>query len=119
MFSGANLRLNKPTVQFIDKELLDNHEVVNLLKDFTDYYSQSNVIYDAEVILTNCEYETVYGDFGSYRKRKDYTFNLRHLESIKFCYDKICFKLINSESLIVPVGKNFMYSIEWEEDYYG
>lgn len=119
MFSGANLRLNKPTVQFDSKDLLDNPEVVNLLKSITEYYSQVNVIYDAELVLTNCEYETVYTDSGSYRKRKDYCFNLRHLDCVVFCSDKICFKLFNNVRVVVPVGKDFMYFFEWEGDYYG
>ncbi|WP_296882144.1 hypothetical protein [uncultured Methanobrevibacter sp.] len=118
MFSSVNICLNPPTMEVVEEDLLDNKEVCELLDSLTDYFSQTNVIYDAELTVTNCEYETVSGDFGVYRKRKDYSFNLRLLVSVKLFCDRIVFELANGLKYTVLVGDDFLFFLEWEDSFY-
>ena len=117
MIQGTNIILKQPLIGFESKDLLDNPEINELLTDLKKYFKQKNIIYDADLILSNNEYATHQGKFGPYKKRIDITIKLRHITEITFYSKCIKFKSTNNEYYI-EIMDDFFYFIEWEKDYY-
>lgn len=100
--------------------LLENKELVCLLNSLTQYYSQTNPIYHAELIISNKEWAPIKYDGVTYgHKRKDTNISLDGLNCVDIHADKIIFKYDKGDDVTVPVTDDFFYYMEWEDDYYG
>lgn len=117
MIEGYGLKLTQPRINYRKKTLMTHPEIQEMLKSIREYFNQENIIYDAYITLTNNEYETIIGEYGAYKRRKDITFCLRYLIQIDIYKDKIIFKTVD-EDYQVNVGKDFLYFLEWESNYY-
>jgi hypothetical protein len=106
----------KPPLLYIDEKSKPFSEVYSLINSLTEYFNQTDVIYDAELSVSNNDWEDVPGLPGC-RKRQDITFSLNELTEIHVKPDKIIFKLTQDEHSI-NLSKDFFYSIEYEEAYY-
>ena len=121
MIQGINITLSPPILEMKSLELKKFPEVNCLLESLTNYFSQNGIIYDAELIVSNCEYEELQSKFGKYKKRIDYSFKLRYLEKIVLYDECIEFHVLDNDItnvIRVKVGKNFFYFLEWENEYY-
>lgn len=123
MIMGYNLTLNPPKIKYESEELLlNNAEVQELIKAIKDYFKQVNVIYAADLTLSNNEWETCQTDFGSYKKRKDYTLRLMDLMEMTLYEDTIRFIINNDNGPDVDckfkIGKDFFWFFEYESCYY-
>ena len=73
MITGYNLTLKPPKIIYKSENLIfNNHEVVELIKAIKEYFDQENVIYTAELTLSNNNWETHQSEFGPYKERQDY-----------------------------------------------
>lgn len=121
MISAPNITLKHPTITYKSRELLSNPEVHSLLVDISDYFSQTNVIYHAELVLSNNDYDTIYGEFGKYKKRRDFSFRMIELSQVVL-YDGYIDFIVDdgcaNNTFRVKVGKDFFYFFEWESSYY-
>lgn len=121
MICKYNVKLNPPTCKINDYQLLENEEVNSLLDSIADFFSQQNVIHDAELIVSNNEWDTVYNEFGKPigQKRRDISFDLSELKEITLDAGNITFKVGFFEEIFkIPVTDKFFYFFEWEEDFY-
>ena len=121
MISGTNITLHPPTCEWKTNGLKDNPEIKSLLDCITGFFAQSETIYNATLTLTNNEWFELNGDFGNYRKRLDFGFNLMDLKKVTL-YDKyIDFNVVvnsNVSNYRVNVTDDFFYYLQWEDEYY-
>jgi len=117
MIEGYGLKLSPPVIEHMYKSQILNEEVISLIHTIQQFFNQKNIIYDAELTVSNNEYEQLQTDYGSYKKRIDITFNLRYLKEIRIYVDYILFKTVDEEYK-VKTGKDFFYFLEWENSYY-
>ena len=121
MISGTNITLHPPTCEWKTTKLKDNPEVNSLLDCITEFFTQSETIYNATLTVTNNEWCELTGDFGNYRKRLDFGFNLMDLKKVTL-YDKyIDFKVVvkgNTSNYRINVTDDFFYYLQWEDEYY-
>ena len=123
MIAGYNLTLKPPMIKKHSAELLENNnEVKSLIKAIKKYFKQENVIYNADLTLSNNEWEEYQLEFGSYKKRKDYTIRLMDIYEIILDTNSIEFHIYNENepntSLILEISKDFFWFFEWESAYY-
>ncbi len=123
MIAGYNLTLKPPMIKKHSTELLENNnEVKSLIKAIKEYFKQENVIYNADLTLSNNEWEEYQLEFGSYKKRKDYTIRLMDIYEIILDTNSIEFHIYNdnkpNSSLLIEIGKDFFWFFEWESAYY-
>lgn len=123
MIAGYNLTLKPPMIKKHSTELLENNnEVKSLIKAIKEYFKQENVIYNADLTLSNNEWEEYQLEFGSYKKRKDYTIRLMDIYEIILDTNSIEFHIYNENepntSLILEISKDFFWFFEWESAYY-
>ena len=121
MIDKFNVKLNSPSCRINDNSLLANEELNSLLDSITDFFSQQNVIYTAELTVSNNEWDTVYNEFGERigQKRKDISFDLSELTHIILDAGNIIFKVGFMEKIFkIPVTDKFFYFFEWEPGYY-
>ena len=116
MISKTGLTL-KPPLLYMDENSKPVPEVYSLINDLTEYYNQTNNIYDAEILVSNNEWCDIPGLNGC-RKRKDITFQLNELTEINVKPDKIIFKLYGDIEHTINLSKDFFYTIEYEKGYY-
>ena len=115
MISAENVRLVPPRINFIRKSTCP--EVNSLVESVRKYFSQENIIHDCELVCSNNEYVKHQGEYGTYLKRHDVSFNLRELKEMNIYHDRIVFRTSEKECSI-NIGKDFFYFIDCEEDYY-
>ena len=121
MISGTNITLHPPTCEWKNNGLKDNPEIKSLLDCITEFFTQSETIYNATLTLTNNEWYELTGDFGNYRKRLDFGFNLIDLKKITLHDTYIDFKVIvkgNASNYRVNITDDFFYYLQWEDEYY-
>ena len=123
MITGYNLTLKPPMIKKHSPKLLENNnEVKSLIKAIKKYFKQENVIYNADLTLSNNEWEEYQLEFGSYKKRKDYTIRLMDIYEIILDTNSIEFHIYNENepntSLILEISKDFFWFFEWESAYY-
>lgn len=123
MIAGYNLTLKPPMIKKHSTILLENNnEVKSLIKAIKKYFKQENVIYNADLTLSNNEWEEYQLEFGSYKKRKDYTIRLMDIYEIILDTNSIEFHIYNENepntSLIIEISKDFFWFFEWESAYY-
>ena len=123
MITGYNLTLKHPMIKKHSTNLLENNdEIKKLLKAITEYFNQENVIYNADLTLSNNEWEEYQLEFGSYKKRKDYTIRLMDIYEIILDTNSIEFHIYNdnkpNSSLLIEISKDFFWFFEWESAYY-
>lgn len=122
MIQGYNIKLNSPTIQYNSQELLNNEEIASLIKAIQEYFYQTNIIYNADLTLTNNEWENHRSKNGQlYKKRKDYTFRLMDLNKVILNDDNIEFHIFdnnNINTLKIKICKNFFWFFDWESSYY-
>lgn len=123
MITGYNLTLKPPMIKKHSTNLLENNdEIKELLKAITEYFNQENVIYNADLTLSNNEWEEYQLEFGSYKKRKDYTIRLMDIYEIILDTNSIEFHIYNdnkpNSSLLIEISKDFFWFFEWESAYY-
>ena len=123
MIAGYNLTLKPPMIKKHSTELLENNnEVKSLIKAIKKYFKQENVIYNADLTLSNNEWEEYQLEFGSYKKRKDYTIRLMDIYEIILDTNSIEFHIYNdnkpNSSLLIEISKDFFWFFEWESAYY-
>lgn len=119
MINGTNLKLDPPRIIYKSYLLKLNPEINSLIKTIRSYFKQKTVIYGADLILSNNEYQTVRSDKGyTYRERIDYKIRLRYLEKIILYSHGIVFECSEKEVFKIKIGKDFFYSVEWEDSYY-
>ena len=80
MISKTGITLTPPLL-YIDEHAKPPSEVYSLINTLTEYFSQTNTIYDAELLVSNNEWYDLPGLPGC-RKRKDITFQLNELTEI-------------------------------------
>ena len=91
------------------------------MNSLVTFFQQKNTIYDADLVVSNNEWEEKWGDFGAYKKRIDYHFPLRYLERVVFYDEYLEFTILNNNitnTIRVNVSKNFFYFFNWEKEYY-
>ena len=71
MIDKYNIKLNPPNCRINDESLLENEEVNSLLDSITNFFSQQNIIYDAELTVSNNEWEDVYNEFREHIGKKE------------------------------------------------
>jgi len=123
MIAGYNLTLKPPMIKKQSTILLENNnEVKSLIKAIKKYFKQENVIYNADLTLSNNEWEEYQLEFGSYKKRKDYTIRLMDIYEIILDTNSIEFHIYNenepNSSLLIEISKDFFWFFEWESAYY-
>ena len=106
-----------PPLLYIDEETKPVPEVYSLINSLTTYYSQTGIIYDAELIVSNNEWEYI-SELPGCKKRKDVSFYLNELKEMHIKQDKIIFKLYEDIEYTINLSKDFFYSIEYEEGFY-
>jgi len=120
MITG-NIRLNPPKIHIVSQKLLDNPEVKSLLDTVRKYYEQKNIIYYADLVMSNNKYETVYSEFGDYKRRINVSFRLIDLTGVTVYDDHIIFDVIDNtvtNHIRIDISKDFFYFVEWEDSYY-
>lgn len=96
---------------------LDNKEVICLLNSLTKYYSQTGIVYHAELYVSNNVWVPVKEDGVTLgRKREDIQINLDGLVKINVKDKCICFTYDDGEVMEFPVTKDFFYYMEYEDD---
>jgi len=121
MIQGYNLKLSPVEIDWREYKLARNSEVKEMIKEIQSYFKQENTIYDACLVMTNNEYENVRGEYGGYRRRIDYEFNLRYLVKVVLYGKHIEFHIANDKDISivsVEIKRKFFYFIEWESNYY-
>jgi len=103
-----------PPLLYIDEDIKPVPEIYSLINSLTEYFSQTNTLYNAELTCSNNEWEDIQGLPGC-KKRKDITFKLNKLTEIHIKPDKIIFKLQETEHTI-NLSKNFFYVIDHGEE---
>ncbi len=121
MIQGINLTLSPPEIIWKSEKLKKYPEIKSLINSLVTYFQQKGVIYDADLTVSNNEWEEKTTDFGPYKKRIDYTFKLRYLERVVFYDEYIEFNTFDNDinnNFRVNVGKDFFYFFDWEKAYY-
>lgn len=121
MIQGINLTLSPPEIIWKSDKLKKCPEIQSLINSLVTYFNQKGVIFDADLTVSNNEWEEKQGDFGAYKKRIDYTFTIRYLERIVLYDEYIEFNFINKDinnNIRLKVSENFFYSCDWEKSYY-
>lgn len=121
MISGTNIILVPPTWEWKSNRLRDNKEIQSLERCLVKYYSQKQVIYEATLVLSNSEWQTLNSKYGKYRKRIDYSVELMKLKKVNVYGRHIDFTVDDNghDAVVrVVVTDNFFYSIECEDDFY-
>ena len=120
MIYGYNLKLKMPEIVYKSTKQIDD-EVLSLLKAIKDYFSQVNVIYRADLTISNNEWEDKRTEKGTkYKQRTDYTFCLMDLVKIELYDDCIKFIIhgIPDKVFKIPIRKDFFWFFEYESAYY-
>jgi len=120
MITG-NIKLKPPEITIISRKLLVNPEIKSLLETIREYYKQVQVIYYADLIMSNNEYETVYSEFGDYKKRINTSFRLIDLTGVIVYDEYLIFTVIDNtiiNHIKVEISNDFFYFLEWEDGYY-
>ena len=123
MITGYNLSLKPPQIIYKSENLIiNNSEVKDLIKAIKEYFNQVNVIYAADLTLSNNKWEKCQSEFGPYKKRKDYTFRLMDLTKIILYEDNITFIIHNETgkdiNFNIKINKDFFWFFNWESSYY-
>ena len=123
MITGYNLTLKPPKIIYKSENLIfNNPEVVELIKAIKEYFDQENVIYAADLTLSNNDWETHQSEFGPYKERQDYTFRLMDLTKIILYDDNITFIIYNEAGKDIDfnlkITKDFFWFFDWESSYY-
>lgn len=118
MIDKFNITLKSPTCKFNDLNLLNNEEVECLLESIKEFFNQRNIIYDAELTVSNNEWEAK-PEYPGAKFRKDATFNLSDLKHIEINADNILFKVGCFEKTYkIKVTDDFFFFFNWERAYY-
>lgn len=121
MISGYNLKLKMPEIVYKSTKQIDDDEVLSLIKVIKDYFSQVNVIYRADLTISNNEWEDKCTEKGTkYKQRVDYTFCLMDLVKIELYDDCIKFIIHDSPDKVfkIPIRKDFFWFFEYESAFY-
>ena len=113
MIRADNITL-KPPMCMVDQNREKNEEVDSLLDALTEFFSQRNVVFLADLTVSNNEWEDIKGG----RKRKDFTVPLNSLVKVEVYSDKLIFSLLDGSVQEIVIGKNFFWFFEWEPAYY-
>ena len=113
MITADNITL-KPPMCMVDQNRKRNEEVDSLLDALTDFFSQRNVVYLADLTVSNNKWVECNGG----KKREDLTFPLNSLVKVEVYSEKIIFSLLDGASHTVLIGKNFFWFFDWEPAYY-
>ena len=84
-------------------------------------YNQKNTIYEAHLILSNNEWETLQSDYGTYHQRIDYPINLLKLKKVEIYDEHIHFIITdhNTDTTIrIKITSDLFYTLEYEDEYY-
>lgn len=119
MIELENIILNSPSIYFNTSNL--NEEVKSLLNSITRFFNQKNTVYLADIIFYNNQWETVKNKYGQSigKKQKTIQFPLHLLSQINVNEENIEFKLTDDTCYTITYSKDFYYTLEWEDDYYG
>lgn len=113
MISQDNITL-KPPMCMVDQNREPNKEVDSLLEALAEFFSQINIVYLADLTVSNNEWEDIKGG----RKRKDFTFPLNSLVKVEVYSDKLVFTLLDGRVHEMVVSKDFFWFFDWEPAYY-
>lgn len=113
MISADNITF-KPPMCMVDQNRERNEEVDSLLDALTEFFSQRNVVYLADLTVSNNKW--VKCDGG--KKRKDFTFPLNSLVKLEVYSDKLVFSLLDGSVHELVIGKDFFWFFDWEPAYY-
>lgn len=113
MIRQDNITL-KPPMCMVDQNRKKNEEVDSLLEALASFFSQINVVYLADLTVSNNEWEDIKGG----RKRKDFTFPLNSLVKVEVYSDKLVFTLLDGRVHEMVVSKDFFWFFDWEPAYY-
>ena len=123
MIAGYNLTLKHPIIKYHSQILIENNsEVKELIQAIREFFNQENVIYNADLTLSNNEWVTLQSEFGSYKERKDYTFRLMDVYKIVLNSNSIDFYIYEESGpdtcFHIKISKDFFWFFEWEQAYY-
>ena len=113
MIRADNITL-KPPMCMVDQNRERNEEVDSLLDALTEFFSQRNVVFLADLTVSNNEWDNCNGG----RRRKDFTFPLNSLVKLEVYSERLVFSLLDDSVHEVVIGKNFFWFFEWEPAYY-
>lgn len=113
MIRQDNITL-KPPMCMVDQNREKNEEVEKLLYALTSFFSQRNVIYFADLTVSNNEWV----DCDGCRKRDDFTFPLNSLVKLEVYSDRLVFTLLDGRVHEMVVSKDFFWFFDWEPAYY-
>ena len=113
MIRADNITL-KPPMCMVDQNRERNEEVDSLLDALAEFFSQINIVYLADLTVSNNKWENCNGG----RKRKDFTFPLNTLVKVEVYSDKLIFSLLDGRVQEIVIGKNFFWFFDWEQAYY-
>lgn len=119
MICKTGIILKPPSLYIEETCNLNNPEINSLINSITEYFSQTNIVYDAELTVSNNEWEDIPGVPGA-RRRKDISFPLNELVEIHLKKDGITFKLndLQETEHSLNVGENFFYFMDYERAFY-
>jgi len=118
MIAADNVTLTPPML-YLHGSIV-NEEVTSLINCLTEFFSQTNVVYLADLTVSSNEWEVVKNRFGENigKKRKDITFPLNSLKKLDVYEDCLVFTLVDDVVYRVKLNKRFFYFFEWERAYY-
>lgn len=118
MITADNITLTPPMLYMHGPVV--NNEVTSLINSLTEFFSQTNVVYLADLIVSCNEWEVIKNRFGENigKKRKDISFPLNTLKRLDVYEDCLVFTLVDDVVHRVKVNKRFFYFFEWEHAYY-
>ena len=119
MIEGYGLTLREPDIKWLKPN--SNAELNYMIDDIIEYFKQEGTIYDATLIMTNCQYSKISTEHGDYNKRINYEVDLRFVTHIRIYKDYIIFHSHNGSSddaVRVEITDNFIYAFDWETAYY-
>lgn len=118
MISTDNITLTPPMLYMYGD--IVNDEVKSLINSITDFFSQTNMIYLADLTVSCNEWENIKDNYGVPlgKKRKDVIFPLNKLSRLDVYDDCLKFTLNNDTVHTIKITQDFFYFFTWERDYY-